>query len=809
MLAHYLTIGWRGLARNRFHTIVSIASLALGLVSFVGAWVFVAHVENAERGFANSEHIFVMFQRTSVRAMDLALPSMSDTSPLLADTLRIDFPEIEAIARTRVESETVVSVGDQHSYRRVWYAEPGFLSIFRLPFVAGGAAATSDARHAFLTREAAATLFGSADPLGQIVRLNEQDIRVAGVIAPIPVPSHLDRTVGGRGFEILVVTNVAEDIEGSSALPNEALKWLGFGGSVGTYLLLPADGRLTAADLNARLPDFVARRVSFPDAEIAFEARHVSALARESLDDILFGASWSITDLLLLLGGLVLAIACLNFVNLAVARAATRTGEIGLRKAIGAGRAQVIQQHLCEAILVAISAAVLALVGLELAIPALNDALDLDLAPPRSAGADFWLFLGAVTLGVGLVAGAYPALVLARVQPIAALRAGAARAGPGRLRTLLIGLQFLVASLLLIAVTVVTAQNALLRRTALGIDEQPLVVIRTLPRDAKLDPETLRSRLAASPNVVAVTASSVPPWEMWAGGTGYTRTPDVASSFQFTQTQNVWYDYFEAFGMRLLAGRWFARDYADERVEGQPQRVVLDRRAALQLGWTDPEDAVGETIYQTPFQGDAAPATVIGVVEHAPRRVIGWGARSFIYVLGEADGMFPIVQVARSNVPAALAHIDSAWQSLAPQSPLRREFADESFARSYRLFGRVSGAFSILAGFAFAIAMVFFIATRRRREIGVRKILGASVKRIFRLLMWDFLRPVVVANIIAWPLAYFAARRYLELFMSPTPLTATPFLMSLAATVAIAGSVVVWQAVKSARVAPAALTRYE
>jgi putative ABC transport system permease protein len=813
MLSHYLTIGWRGLVRDRFHTIVSVAGLALGFVSFVGAYVFADYVASGDRKFPHSERILAVFQRTSVESMDLALPMWSSTSTLLADALRSDFPELEAIARSN-QRELVVTAGSEHSYRRVRYAEPDFLRIFELPFVAGNAAALTHSRDAVLTAESATALFGSTDVLGKIIRVDGNDVPVSAVMGPIPPPSHLGHSVGNEGFEALIVTRVPEDIEGSSERqPPEEFKWV-FTNQVNTYALLPADGSLSASAINARLPALAARHVHAPTAKISFEAKPVQALTTEAANDILLLlGNFSMTGLLLLLGGLVLATSCLNFVNLAVARSATRAGEIGLRKTLGAGRGQVIVQHLCESTLVAIAAAIIAVAGLEIALPVVNRWLDLALSPPHAAALQVWLFLAAVAVSVGLAAGAYPALVLAGVKPIAALRAGTARAGSNVFRTLVIGAQFVLASFLLIAVVVMALQNWALRKTALGIDEDPIVAVSTQPFAAKVDSETFRTRLLASPDIKLVTGAGRRPWENTVGGTGYSRTPDRLDSFQFTQTQNVWYDYFQALGMKTLAGRVFSRDFAEP--PGGPPRVVIDRVAAEQFGWTNPADAIGQTIYQTPFSGKASPQEIVGVVEHAPRGLVGWGARSFVYILNDRDMGFPLIQVSRNNLPAALAHIDSVWQSLAPETPLRREFADETFDKSYRMFDNVSRAFLVLASFAFVIAvmgllgMVLFITTRRRREVGVRKVLGATSKRIFALLLWDFLRPVLIANLIAWPFAFMAARAYLNVFMKPVPLTPAPFVASLAVTLAIASAVVLQRALESARVAPATLTRHE
>jgi putative ABC transport system permease protein len=824
VLTHSLTLAARGLVKHKLDAVAGIVGLVLGLACFLGAYVFADYVAGADRKFPHAERIYAMYESMDVRAMNLSVPLSPGAPSLLADALRSDFPELEAVARSRTEARAVVTVGADSTFRKVRFVEPEFLEIFALPFIAGSARdALTHSRSAVLTQAAAASLFGGigADVVGRSINLNGiGDVEVVGVISALPEPSLFGRSIGADDpVELFVVTRVAEDFGGSGqGLPNdlpEALQWF-FGPSGDTYVLFPEHG-LTAEKLNARMPTFAAKHAVLDDAEIAFEARPISAVFKDNMDDVFGFSDLSMTPLLLALGGLVLAIACVNYVSLATARSLVKAKEVGLRKVLGARRGHVIGLYLAESVLAAALAMPLALLALQLGIVALDKATGLHLHAPRGADFSFWGFVAGLTLATGAVSAAYPAFALSHVKPIAALKAGAVRPGPKPFRTILIGVQFAAASFLLIGVLVVAGQNAELRRSAFTAESDPLIVIPIRLADAGIAPEEFRARLMNSPYIAAVTGAGVPPWEPQAGGSGYTRTAGDLSTVRFMQEQTISFGYFDALGTRLLAGRTFSpgRNDEDPKTRG---RIVIDRVAAEQFGWRRPEDAIGQTLYgasSTLFGRDYSPVDIIGVVEHAPPRVLGWGMRAFIYHPDRSGISFPIIQISSANVPAALAAIDEAWRTLAPSYPLKREFADERFERSYRMFEYASRAFMALAGIAFLIAvtglvsLTLFVSARRRHEMGVRKVLGASSGQLLRSLVTDYLRPVLVANLVAWPLGYLSAQMYVSLFIHPLRLTPAPFLLSCGITLLIAAAVVGRQAFRSARVVPADVLRYE
>ena len=824
MLAHYLLIAARNLGRHRVNTLVSVIGLALGLACFVGARLFASFVDGADRHFPSSDRIFAVYQTSTWEGLGLDVPFGPGVTPLIAERLRIEYPEISAIARTRGEPRAVVWVDGERRIEHVHYVEPAFLDIFALAFTHGSPAALDAyARGALVTERTAMSLFGTTDVLGRSIRIDPVGpVEIAGVIAPIRDPSHLAGTFDdSERVGLFLVTRIEEDLLPSppfaGAPPDlqRTFEWLGLFAAVETYLLLPEDGSVTAETLNAAFPEIVARHAALENASIAFEVRHVSERFAEDLDDWLGEfTDMTLPGLLQALGALVLATACLNFANLATARASVRGKEVGLRKTLGARRRDLIVQHLSEGLLIAAAAAAIALVGIEAAIRALEGAAGWNLPSIVEAGIGFWLFVVALTLAVAAAGALYPAVVLARVPPIAALRAGSISIGSSTLRTALIGLQFAAASFLLIVVSAVAAQNAELARSGPRPDGDPIVVVTTSVRNAGIDPEVFRAQLEASPLVTAVTGADMPPWESAAGGTGFSRTQSDLDSFVFTQTQAVSFDYFSTLGTKVLAGRSFSRELGDADTSSEA-RIVIDRLAAQQFGWPNPDDAVGATLYQSDLVTHRGnPRTIVGVVEHEPPRVFGWGSRAFVYS-PDPGITYPIIRMSSRDVPAALAYIDATWEALAPDVPIEREFLDERFERAFALFRLVVSAFGMLASLAFGIAlmgllgMAWFVVARRQREMGVRKVLGASSPRILRLFLWQLVRPVLIANVAVWPLGYLAARLYFDMFMRPAALTPGPFLTSLGVTLLVTCAVVMRHALSSARTKPAAALRYE
>jgi putative ABC transport system permease protein len=863
MLGHYFTVALRNFRRTPVTTGINILALALGLTCFMIAYGVVGNWDYAERGFPKADRIYAITAQLSAQDGSIETGAMPNTNDFAAKYIKLDFPNIEAIARARGGGEPSISVGDKKVRMPTIYVDPEFLDMFDLPFIRGDAKnALREPSSVVLTEEAATKLYGSPDrAMGQALNLStDLTTKVTGVIGPIPQPSHLGREkTAALRFDILASWDVYDKISEIMRKANEAEaaaregtppdsqpksqdrpapptppeNWLG-GYCCATYVLLPKDGSIDPAALNAGLKEFGDRRVPPAQKKIAnlqFGAIPVSKIAVTSLNSVLFARAapgLSITTLLFVLGGLVLAVAALNYANLATAQATRRAKEVGLRKTVGASRRQVMFQYVLEAGILTVVALVISLIVVEILAPIFRNTAAIDLSLSLFSGFGFWLFMLGLIAAVSLVAGGYPAFVLSRVRPVEALRSGRLRMGPRFVPALLVGVQFFAASFLLIAVIVMFLQNRELRQTGLGVANDPLIVITNVSQFTKVKPLDLRHALERLPQVTGVSGTSMAPWSLGANLNMFAPKPDGTSTRRTAFNSSVDYDYFSTLNIKVLAGRVFDREhgedvmrgFADLMKRGTPASIVADEAFIRELGFASPADAVDKLVYipeslTKAFGGTAAqPMRIIGVVDTKPLHFMGLGATSSVYFLQDTP-MYEIARIKASDIAGGRKAIEAAWNRLAPDVAIDFQFMDTMFDQSYQLFGRVNQVFIGLAAFAFAISVIGLIGMaiqitgRRVREIGIRKTLGASSRQVARMLMTDFARPVLIANVIAWPIGFLAAKVYLNVFIHRIPLTPTPFFLSLAITLIIAWVAVGALAVKAARAKPATVLRYE
>jgi len=867
MLTHYLTMALRSFRRAPVAATINVVSLALGLTAFIAAYGVVNYWDRSERHFANADRTYVVTAEFSARDGSIRTGGPT-TNRIFAEHARVDFPEFEAVARAQVMNEEGgVSAGDISTRMYILGVEKEFLQIFDLPFVAGDAQeALTQPNSVVLTQDAAKRLFRGEDPLGKTVTLGSVlDVTVTGVIGEIPEPSHLGHSGSSTlRFDVLASWDTLDGIgaairardarrnaaqapaggapqnapggqqangqaaPGAANAPPPPENWIG-NYCCTTYIMLARDSKLTAKTLSAQLAAFGERHVPASQAalvQLDFGAEPITSLIVAQLNgQLLPGAPVSITTVLLVLGGLVLAVACVNYANLATAQAVRRAREVGLRKAIGAGRYRVMAQYLAEAAVLTAAAAALAFAAIALAAPALHEAVGVDLTLALGDNVGFWIFVVGLLAAVTLAGGAYPAFVLSRVPPIVALRVGRTRLGPRSAGTLLVGLQFAAASFLTIVVLVMYAQNRDLERAGVGSTSDPIVVVSNFQQFSGVDSALLHGQLARLPQVTAVGETGSAPWTLGVSLIGFARTPEDSSEFVGGYINTVGYDYFSTLGIRILAGRAFDREHANDAVTDafldatRTPGAIIDESLSRQLGFATPQDAVDQVIYVperiTRTQGEPAqPTGVVGVVENKPLHLRGSGTTANVYYLRQ-NLQFKLVRVSAQDVPGGLAAIDALWKRLSPQTSINRKFMDDMFNQNYENFARISQVFGALALLAVAISviglfgMAIQVVGRRVHEIGVRKSVGARTGQIVAMLLRHFSKPVVVANLVAWPLGYLAAQKYLEIFSHRVPLTPAPFLLSLALGLAIAWAAVVGQALRAARVSSATVLRAE
>jgi putative ABC transport system permease protein len=839
MFKHYLTTALRNFRRSPYVTAINVFGLALGLACFISAYSAVTYLRSGDRHFVNADRIYAIAQRQTSAQSDLDTGMRPVTAPMVAKYIRADFPELEAVVRATRMPPIATAVDGRATFVRAAATEADFLRMFDFQFVAGGGMdALRSPRSAVLTKDTAVRLFGTHNAVGRTMLLSDAvGVTVTGVIEEPRQPSHMGQSaISAFGFEMLLSWDVYRELSqrrsgrDPESIPEvEAWGWTAHL----TYVMLPKDGSLSRDSFNDRLRTFSTRYVPPERAKsqkYEFRAFSLSELWISALDGSRRGRGLSAVAQMTLLSVLILFTACVNYANLATAQMATRAREIGLRKVTGAKGRSIVAQFLLEVALCAASALLIALLFVIALAPMMHSISGIDFIEPLQREFRLWGLIATVLTVVILTAGSYPAIVASRLRPAQAIRGGRIAGTPAFVPKLLVGIQFGATSLLLIAAIVVHAQHRDMRERALGESGDPIVAIHNNLAASNITFQTLQTELLRSPHIESVAAIDVQPWS-GVNTFALTRTQDAAEQVVPPLLYAVTNDFFSTFDVPLLAGRTFDVDLADDVFPGtmpgamaglggeKTYNVVIDRRLAAQLGWSNPQDAVNQRIYfpLSRIGKTDQPVRIAGVVEHKPLSLTTPDANAnLFYFLPDAAGFQEVmVRISPTHASEALTDIDATWTKLSPNIPLTRQFVDEVFEKHYATFSRVNVMVGVLTALALTIStlglfgMALFVATRRRHEIGLRKTIGARTSQIIVLLLRDFSKPVVIANLVVWPLAYIAMQTYLSVFVHRISLTPLPFVGSLLISLCIAWLAVGGQTIRAARMNPATVLRYE
>ncbi|HEX5049516.1 MAG TPA: FtsX-like permease family protein [Gammaproteobacteria bacterium] len=844
MIAHYCTTAVRNFARRPLSTAIKLFALALGFACFLTASFIADYVARVDRQWANDGRIYSLLQAVTAPGSEKESgPTIGAISPPAVKYLKVDFPDI-TIAATQTLSLPVSAEGKQQTCN-ILAVDPEFVRIFDLDVVGGRADALNEPTAVLLEASAARELFGATDPVGRSVHIATGDLTVAGVVR-LPSPSHLGAGGIGKNARAFISRQAMSTIIPGFDPDNFPPIWAGT--CCTTYLLRPENGP-SLAEIQARLDKFSAARVPPEFGKIRFAPLSLGDMGKAYLNLGLFGGSLdlSLVTILRVFAALILAVACLDFANLATAEATARSREIGVRKTVGASRGQVVAQTMLEAGVLTAAALAIVLPLTLLVVTPLAAAIRLEITPADALGLPrYWLGVLAVAVTVCAAAGAYPALVLARVRPIFSLRSTTQRAGAAWVRTALTVAQFAAASFLLAAVAVMLLQRAELRGRLSDPTQDPRLTLTLNNVGPGFDPKAFRTEVLAHPSVKGLSGALSQPFRR-AVVTGLpsstvSRSEDPNATRVPVQTRVVFYDYFNVAGIRLLAGRDF--DEAQDRPAPTPpaddaaptpaqqltlptQHVIVDEHLAVRLGFT-PQQAIGQIIYQpqqmnVAFRSGEQPrlamvtvsAEIVGVAAATPLEYMAEGPDSYLYLVTPGGAGNLILRVARADVAGALAHIDATWTKFFPGRPPARQFLDEVFDANFQMFDMLGMTFVGLSVIAVVIAalglfgIASFAVQRRAREIGVRKTMGASKRSVLGLMLWDFSKLVILGNVIAWPFAWLAARTYLDLFVQRIDLSPAPFAFALAVSLAIAWLAVLTHALRAAQVQPALVLKTE
>jgi putative ABC transport system permease protein len=816
MFKHYLITAWRNFLRYKLITIISVLGLTLGFVCFIVAIGTMSVLKSADQAVPNADRVVMVWVHFTDATTNFRRPFLWLTPEGATRAIAREFPELEGVAWFNASPNVPVVAGERRAYIDAAAVDVHFLEVLDLPrtqTVSGNPLAIP--RTVVLSEAAAMRLFGTTDVLGRMLRLRDKvDVTVTAVLKSLPRPSNLGSSEASNAhYEMLYSFDtrsaLIEAVTGKPATPTPIARQWGLHFGAATYALLPNDGSLTVKQFESRLKG-IAERNGAPK-NLVHEFRVVplkeSLLARFNYSLLRDIEGFSIGGVLITLALIVLGIACANCAHLSFAQSRARLKETGLRRSIGATRSQLALQAFVEATLHIVIALALAL-SMCLALGSIVGArAETDVIGLSFGNMDFWLSIAACASIVTLLIAAYPALALSRVKPVNAVQASSPRSVGAKL---LMSSQFVATGVFIVVVIVALIQNETIRSKALVPDKDPLIHLGVKWQLSGANLETWRAELLKSPAIRVVSASENPPWS------------DAFTLIEFRTRENapfesiahdIGYDYDKAVGFRFLAGRPFDRTFADiEKRSATSNTAIIDLSLSRRMGYATPNAAIGQLLNHT--GRDAV--TIIGVIEDNPLRIQTFmDSVGNVYFPGVRGRSLPIIQIDRTRIPEGLAHIDLVWKKFVPTEPVQRYFADEVFQWSYFYYSLLGTVLTICGGIALTVSLLgasgfaLFASQQRAHEIGVRKTLGASAKHIWTMLLKDFSKPILIANLFAWPLAFLAVKKYLSLYLERIDVTIFPFVVSLCVSLFVVWLAVGRQAWRAANINPASVLRNE
>ncbi len=799
MFLNYVRIAFRNLTRRKLYSLINVLGLASGIACFVLIALFAFNEMTYDRFHRNADDIYLI-HRIEI-SQDGNHPGSSSPDPL-ADVLRNDYPGLKGVVRF-FGNDFPVSANGKTFDERIMCASPSVFAMFTFPLSEGDAStALSNASSAVVTRELAQRYFGSADPMGKTLTLmGRYDVMITGVLEKIPENSTLK-------FGMLLPESLVRH-----AIPDFGTKWY----SSGSYTFVQCSAQMTPAELAHQLP-FVMHKYA-PDwlqgrTELGMESLKEIHLTPEMDFEGSPAMSRSYLYLLLAIATAVLLIAGFNYMNLATARYSERAREIGLRKVVGATRTQLVGQFTGESVVLTFFALLLGLACAELFLPEFNalTARNLEI----TYGHPLIVLPGLALFGlfVGLIAGIYPALFLTSRRVIDSLKENTAPRGTHfSFRSSLVLLQFVVSTTLIIVVLIVTAQLRFMEHHNLGFDSGGMVAIPTRASEMN-DPlpkiDALMNEIeshAAGTGIVSATISEHVPGYYYNNRFGVISEGESTGKPLEMIVTSIDENFLDSFRMHIVQGR----NFLPAHTGNESQSVLLNETAVQRLGWSSP---IGKQFRYV--HGDG-PFTVIGVVNDIHFRSLQTQIEPEIYRLaaGAYQKGFISVRIREGNIPQAMAVLRGAWNKTVKNVPFEPFFVDDKYAASYRNEERVQEIVGIASFIAVILAslgllgLVSLAVNQRTREIGVRKVLGATIADILVLLSKRLILLVLAANLAAWPLAYAAMHSWLEEYPYRIDMGIGLFAAGAGLALCLALLALGSQAVRAALANPVEALRYE
>ncbi|MBT1687260.1 ABC transporter permease [Dawidia soli] len=814
MFKNYFKIAWRNLVHNKSFSSINIVGLSIGMTCCLIIFQYVAFESGFDQFHQKKENLYRVVQ-TYVRNGEV-MGTGAYTAQALTPALKEGVPEIANVTRVHSENAIVVNAAAPDKVfeeDKALYVDAAFLQMFSFPLVSGSAERALAPGTVLLSETAAKKYFGESPAIGQSLEVTgniEKTFTVSGVFRDVPANSHLQ-------FDMLLPVDDLLKGEDYANEPEGGWSWNNFT----TYIELHPGADHTV--VNHKMTDvYMKYRGDFlrqQGASAAFRGQPLSDIHLNSdingTDNIVAG-SYKTVYFFLVIGLITLVIALVNYINLATARALNRSREVGVRKAVGAKRQQLVIQFLYESAFTNVCALVIALALTSMLLPVVNSIAETQLAVDQWLEPRFLLALGSTLLAGTLLAGLYPAFVLSSFRPATALKGkSSSLSAHFWLRKGLVIVQFAACIVLIAGTAIVYNQLDFMRSLDLGLNLEQVMAVqapRVLPANADRGSamQTFLTELRQMPGVQQAAMSSSLPGSgfNWNGASIRKATDDPSDALRGVATY-IDSAFAPLYGLRLVAGKDFGHVTAQEDGEGSPWLVIVNETAAKNLGYSFPAAAVNELL---DIGGNEA--RIIGVYKDFSWSSAHQAQQNIVFGRTLAGSQVS-VRLATKDLAGVMGRIQSAYTAMFPGNLFRYNFVDETFDLQYRNDQRFASLFSIFAGMAIFIAclglfgLVAFTAQQRTKEIGMRKVLGASVAGIVALLSKDFLKLVVVGFVLAVPVTIYVMNQWLTNFAYRTEIGVGIFMLSGALAMLIALVTVSWQSFKAAVANPVKSLRSE
>lgn len=780
MLKNYLKIAFRNILRQKGYSFINIVGLAIGIAACLLISLWVQDELNFDKFHKNGEDIYQMFQTQYYPTGPFSVRAMPGR---LAENLLEHFPEISAATRFGYAS-AVVANGENSHHEYLSVADNSMFSIFSFPFVHGNADnALTEPQSIVLTTEMALKYFDEENPVGKTLTINNKyEFTVTGITKKVPSNSSLE-------FEMVVpfefLRELGEDID--SWTNNHC-----------TYIQLHPD--VDHQVVNEKVKHFF------------------QTLYDQETDTILYVFPFTKTHLYSATGGndniagiylisvialLILLIACINYMNLATARSARRAREVGLRKVVGADRIQLSRQFLFESLVLSFIAMILALVLVEIILPHYNAFVEKEL----NLGMNWFslLMIGGIIFGTGIVAGSYPAFLLSSFQPVKVLKSSLSSGkGGGVFRKLLVIIQFSLSIILIISTITIYNQSRFMQNKKLGLDKEDIVYIRSNENLIEKY-ESFRSELASHPDILAICGSSFLPTGIWRNGSGWKWDEKDSDFDPLISSCGITRDFAKTLDINMLYGREF--NYSSDSPAREFKEIIINKTMAKMMNKDNP---VGEYIRRQDYDLE-----IVGIMDDFNFKPLSYKIEPLIFYNSPNEAYYFMIKYNGKNQKTVLEYIENIYKELSPGYPVSFAFLDEKYDRIYheeKKLGTLFNSFAVLAIVISCLGLFglsSYLTERRTKEIGIRKVLGSSVTKLVYLLSVDFIKWVLLANIIACPIAWFAMHKWLQNYAYHKPLHPGLFILTGLMTLIIAILTVGYQTIKAANSNPVESLKYE